>query len=248
MKISRFSSFINESTHTKDIETFEDIFIDLIHLGFKISEFDKGYFSSLEGGYSEHPDTERKKPGYRIKLWKYSKKDSISVDFDLAKNVMEILEECNSRISDYGEYILDDIHFRTNGIGIEYRLLDKESSEVEVNTTIGFDSFVSTIKHKWSNSYNKLTRSFEFSVTKEGVKLTPKENIEAKPLLTIAKKFIRDSVTRKYYMGGGPNWRYTYDIDLKDNSIFITFNNRVDETPAHARTYTLDEYGNQIRD
>ncbi|HOB26389.1 MAG TPA: hypothetical protein PKG93_04515, partial [Bacilli bacterium] len=68
------------------------------------------------------------------------------------------------------------------------------------------------------------------------------------PFLTIAKKFIRDSVTRKYYMGGGPNWRYTYDIDLKDNSIFITFNNRVDETPVHARSYTLDEYGNQIRD
>jgi len=232
MKIARFINFLNES-HTQIEDTFKDIFIDLIHIGFEITEFDKGYFSDLNGGYSEHPDTERKKPGYHIKLWKYSKKDAISVDFELAKNVMEILEECNSRISDYGEYTLNDISFGSNGIGIEYRILDKESSEAEVNTSVGFDSFVSTIRHKWINAYNKLTRSFEFSVTKEGIKLTPKEStLQSKSFLTIAKKFIRDSVTRKYYMGGGPNWRYTYDIDLKDNSIFITFKDRVDETPV----------------
>lgn len=248
MKIVRFNSFINES-HTQDEETFKDIFIDLIHIGFQITEFDKGYFSDLKGGYSEHPDIERKKPGYHIKLWLYSKKDSNSIDFELAKNVMEILEECNSRISDYGEYSLNDISFRNNGFGIEYRILDKESSEVEVNTSVGFDSFVTTIKNKWQGSYNRLTRSFDFSVTKDGIKLTPKEaSLQTKPFLSVAKKFISDSVSRKYYMGGGPNWRYTYDIELKDNNIFIAFKDRVDETPIASRRYTMDETGNYTRD
>jgi len=237
MKIARFVNFLNES-HTKDEETFKDIFIDLVHIGFTI-EFEKGFFSDLKGGYSEHATQSFRKPGYVIKLRKSFPEDKISVDFESAKSVMEVLEECSSRISEYGEHTLEEIDFNPTYFRIEYRLLDKESEEEDVNTSDGFDDFISKIDRKWSEAHNKLTRAFKFERTKEGIILSPIDSSitdkQIKSLFTIAKTFIGDSVRRKYYMGGGPNWLFKYDIKLEDRKIHIIFKERIDETPVHAR-------------
>ena len=229
MRISRFSNFLNES-HTQDEETFKYVFIDLIDEGFEM-EFEKGFFSDLNSGYSENADQERRKAGYIIKLTK-SLSNNGSVDFESAKTTMSLLEDCNSKLGGYGEFSLKDISFDDTHFRIEYRLIDNESEEEEVNASEGFDDFVGIIKGKWRGAYNKLTRSFDLKITKEGITLSPKEEeeVNTRSLLSTAKTFIHKCVDRKYWRGGGPNWTYKYDVELEGDKIHITFKERIDET------------------
>lgn len=228
MKISRFATF-NES-HTQDEETFKYVFIDLIDEGFEM-ELEKGFFADLISGYSENADQERRKAGYVIKLHK-SITSSVngSVDFESAKTTMSLLEECNSKLGGYGEFSLKDIEFDNTHFRIEYRLIDNESKEAEVNTSEGFDDFVSAINSKWREAHNKLTRSFDLKVTKEGITLSPKAEVITRTLLSTAKTFIHKCVDRRYWRGGGPNWLYKYDVKMEGDKIHITFKERIDET------------------
>jgi hypothetical protein len=235
MKLLKFNTFLNESeSHTKDEDTFKYIFMDLIDNGFDF-EFETVFFTETflrnDGGYSNNADQTHKKPGYVVKLVKRLPEDRISVDFNESKKIMDILEECNSRISEYGEHALTQLDFGSDYHVIEYLLLDKESKEEEVNTTAGFDTFVYKIETKWSRANNKLTRSFKLQRTKEGITLSPTDNsIGTKSLLSTVKQFVYEATRRRTYMGGGPNWAYKYDTKLDDNKIHIIFKERIDET------------------
>lgn len=242
--ILKFNNFhINES-HTKDYDVFESIFIDLIHLDFKL-KVDKVFYSSIDSGYSEHADQSHKLPGYLIQLDKISNKFSITdysefktIDLGLVKDIVDILEECGDRISDYGVNSLKEFRFSDSFFRIEYRLLDSESKEEEVNTSDGFDSFIGLINKKWLQAHNKLTRSFNFERTKEGLILSPIDNtISTKSFFSIAKSFVNGCIRRNYYIGGGPNWKYKYEITQADNKIIIKFIDRTDETPVGQRRY-----------
>lgn len=228
MKISRFDRFLSES-HTQTKETFDYIFTDLTDEGFILS-VDNMFFSDDEDyGRSVNADQNHRKPGYKISLSK--KIIDNKIDLDLAKKTISALEECSGRMSEYGKFTINEIVFYGNEFRVECELIDKESKEAEVNTSDGFDAFISKINRKWSESRNVLTRAFTLERAKDGLALSPKDDsFNSSRLLSTAKTFISNTVRRRAYMGGGPNWIYEYEVNLIDNKIQIIFKERIDET------------------
>jgi hypothetical protein len=237
MKISRFNKFINESTtsHTQDYDTFMYIFIELVDEGFKL-EVKNVFMGDKYFSYADHPDQEKKIPSYIIELSK-NIEEGDTIDYEIVKKTIKDLDECNNRLKDYGDLQITELSFvNGRGYSIEYRLKDKEAKVEEVNETEGFDTFIHKISSKWDRTHNKLTRSFNFERTKDGIILSPIDpSVNTKSLLSTAKRFIDVNVHPRVFLVGGPNWKYNYDVSLEGGSannfkINIKYKNRVDKT------------------
>ncbi len=223
----------NES-HTKEYHDFNDIFIHLIDFGLEL-DIKKVYFSDRNTNTdesrrayttSDNPNQYYRKPGYIATL---NKKITDFVDINLIKNIFEELEESNDRLSEFGETYIERIDISSNNkINIVYHLIDEESNEEVPVEKEGFYEFLDVIKRNLDHRYTKVTRAFKYSQDRNGVVLLPIEDgFESKTLLSDVKTFIRKLFEPKFRYLGGQNWRWKYDIELKDNKIHINFIERV---------------------
>ena len=225
--IKSFKLFNEAATHKNIEQDFKYIFIDFIDDGceFKI----ENKFFDKEGFPNSYINSEHYRIGYDISIGKYADdEDGTSIDINYVKKIIESIEECRDRLTEYGEVSIEGISFN-HYMKVEFYVIEKDSVG-EVSDKDGFYDFVGNIKRKFEQSYNDIKRAFNIeSDNKENIIFKPKNpEFNSKSLLAVVKNFVNNTTFKRnkiqVYRPGG--YSYEYDIKLVNNEIHVQYKGR----------------------